>query len=244
MKSEAYLRLKRDESSPWILAKQELLLVILEKFSSHRSEILDVGCGMGGPMRCLEKAGFQVFGIDKYRKAVEFCRKRNLVAKCGLAEKIPFPESSFDVIIALELLEHLNKPPKAIEEFARVLKPNGLLIVSVPAFNFFWNALDEMSRHFKRYTASILKKEINPVFEPLKVSYIFFSAFFPMLVLRFFRKSFKEKKGELFKDEFPDKLKFFEALILVLFRFENFLLKWIDFPFGVGVVGVFKNNKQ
>lgn len=244
IKKKNYHRyLLRIESSSWNLAKRELTLSILRRLTKSTDEFLDIGCGMGGIMEYLERNGFKIWGLDKDKQAVEFCQKRGLFVKEGLAGKLPFMDNSFDAVIALELMEHLEKPRQAVYEFSRVLKPSGFLIVSMPAFNFFWNNLDKTSGHVKRYTISLLKKELGFLFKPMKISYLYFSAFWPMLILRAFRKIFKEKKGRLLEDEFPSKPKFVERWILVLFRVENFLLRWINFPFGVGIIGVFRNKK-
>lgn len=243
MDEKEYQHLLVTETSPWVLAKNELILSFLKRFSFPRAKVLDVGCGMGGLMLYLQKNGFKVQGIDCYQGAVKFCQQRGLAVKKSGAESLPYPKNRFDLIIASELIEHLKEPVKAIAEFSRVLKPKGLLILTVPAFSFLWHETDVAAHHVKRYCVDLLETEAGKHFKTIKLSYIFFFAFLPMFLLRFFRRFFKEKKGKRLRDEFAGKPKILEKIILFLFRIENFFLCWIDFPFGVGIIGVFRNKK-
>jgi len=98
-----------------------------------KGKLLDVGCALGFFLEEAKKAGFEVVGIDTSDYAVEYCRKRGLkeIFK-GSLEKASFRPESFDVVIALHVLEHTPHPKKLLLEIKRVLKSNGLLLLGVP----------------------------------------------------------------------------------------------------------------
>jgi len=102
---------------------------------------LDAGCGSGYFSRMLTASGLIVHGIDASRPMVEMAR--DLAGEASLSdvvvfdtvtsvESLPFPDHHFDGCICLSVLEYLDHPNLCLDEFQRVLKPGGLLILSVP----------------------------------------------------------------------------------------------------------------
>ncbi len=118
---------------------------LLERISNlKKGKILDVGCGNCRNLLIFAKKGFECYGIDfsknmlKYAK--EFCSKNKIKVnlKYGLAEKIPFKDNSFDYVLSIAVLHHLNTKElreKAVEEIYRVLKKKGIALIS--AWNKF-----------------------------------------------------------------------------------------------------------
>lgn len=99
--------------------------------------VLDAGCGSGYGSEMLIKAGAKkVYGVDICPESIEYCRthhkQANLVFQVGDLTKIDFPDQTFDLICAFEVIEHIEDYKRAMREFYRVLKPNGLLIISTP----------------------------------------------------------------------------------------------------------------
>ncbi len=95
-----------------------------------KAEILDVGCGSGFFMLML---GERVTGID-VAENIEICKRRELsrVFATDIEKRFPFENASFDVVTLLEVLEHLRKPEFTLKEIFRVLKPEGVLVLSTP----------------------------------------------------------------------------------------------------------------
>ena len=90
--------------------------------------VLDVGCGIG---EFLDRYPNGI-GVDINPFAVDHCRQRGHQCSVAAADKLPFTDEQFCGILASNILEHLHNPEKAVSEFARVIKPNGTLVITVP----------------------------------------------------------------------------------------------------------------
>ena len=98
------------------------------------STVLDVGCGNGKNVKYLLDNDIKAYGIDFSEKLVEVCKRKKLDVKVGNALKIPFDDNSFDNIISIAVIHHLQKEEeriKAINEMIRVCKNNGKILISV-----------------------------------------------------------------------------------------------------------------
>jgi SAM-dependent methyltransferase len=120
---------------------------MLESFlPDQRHSLLDVGCNVGEALRWAHSMGFKhLYGIDINKAAVDTARTRladiddNLHLIHGSADEIPLPGESVDLVLCLEVLEHVPEGLRspAVAEIARVLRPKGRLILSVPHRGFF-----------------------------------------------------------------------------------------------------------
>lgn len=105
---------------------------------SAGDRVLDVACGTGEWLRAAHDLGAQVSGIDLSQKAIEFCRANNPDGRflCQGAEKLPFEDNSFDWLTCFGSLEHFPDKPASMREMARVVKPGGQVLISVPNSDF------------------------------------------------------------------------------------------------------------
>ena len=100
------------------------------------AKILDVGCGTGKLIKFLNKNGFTTYGCDTAITAVNFTNKinRKKVATVASAEKLPYKNNAFDLLLSISTIEHLTKTQvnKFLKEARRVLKPNGFIFIVTP----------------------------------------------------------------------------------------------------------------
>jgi len=178
----------------WFVGRRGLALRLLRKYLSvTKPDVLDLGCGTGVVLRELSSWARPV-GLDMSEKALGYCRQRQLGDLVqGDGVKLPFQEGSFDAIIGLDIFEHIEDDRAAFAEAYRVLRPGGVVVLSVPAFKSLWGPHDVALHHFRRYRAPEVKARLAEAgFEPVRVGYsVFF--LFPIVVL--WRMFEKRKKG-------------------------------------------------
>ena len=123
----ALLRHESKTKLPWVVEK-----INLHFKSTAPNRILDIGCGGGFLSNALAETGFQVTGIDASPESLRVAQAHDSTKTVQYLEadayKIPFPDQSFDVITAMDFLEHVEHPELVVKEVSRLLKPNGLFI--------------------------------------------------------------------------------------------------------------------
>ncbi len=238
MQDEEITQLSKFEDNYWWnQGRRRILCDLLYKQINGRKnlKILDVGCGSGGTSTAFLQFG-QVTGTDFSSLALKFAKNRGLtnVVKSSVTS-IPFSSEKFDIITVLDVIEHVKEDNLVLNEIWRMLKPNGIVVVTVPAFQFLWSEHDVASMHVRRYNNSSIVKVINESkFKIIKISY-FVTFLFPFIAMYrlLIKRKIKEKKAECDFIEFPKLINsFFEKIM----RVENKLLKKINFPFGLSIV--------
>jgi SAM-dependent methyltransferase len=122
-------------------------------------KVLDIGSGAGNMAHHLAQYG-QVFGIDYNSRPLPVAQQRGLPVAQGSGNELPFPAGTFDLVALLDTVEHIPDELGVLYECARVLKPGGKLIVTVPAFMWLWSYNDEINAHERRYTAPELQQKL------------------------------------------------------------------------------------
>jgi len=221
----------------WFVARRRLLESLIEEISHeyNRPRILDVGCGTGINFSVLAKYG-DTFSSDASEEALSFSKGRGidgLVRSQG--ESLPFASSTFNIVTALDVLEHVDDDLKALDELLRVTKDGGVLVITVPAYGFLWSEHDEALHHRRRYAASELRNKLtNAGFEVERITYYITFLFFPILLVRFvqsvLKKSIRAKTSHII---LPGWL---NSLLIAILGFERVLLRRMNFPFGVSIV--------
>lgn len=140
-----------DYSEPISQAKIDAVLANIGK-DEH---VLDYGCGDGQQASLIQRrCAARVVGVDISSIAVELARKRNPALRFEVVEDgkpLPFEKESFDVVFAGDVIEHVLDVPTLLQEWNRVTKQGGLLIVTTPYHGFIKNliiALTCFDRHF------------------------------------------------------------------------------------------------
>lgn len=118
--------------------------------------VLDAGCGTGGLLRRLSglHPGWKWTGVDLSPAACRFARERAGPAteiKEASVTALPFPDASFDAVVSADVLYHVADDAAALREFARVLRPGGVVIINVPAYRWLWSYHDEAVHACRRY---------------------------------------------------------------------------------------------
>ena len=118
----------------WFVGRRAILESFLERIHSALStqhsalKILDVGCGTGANLEMLKQYG-ESEGVDVSDDALEFCRKKGLKVHKGLAEELPFADETFDLVTALDVVEHLDNDIAGLKDMHRILKHGGKTLI-------------------------------------------------------------------------------------------------------------------
>jgi 2-polyprenyl-3-methyl-5-hydroxy-6-metoxy-1,4-benzoquinol methylase len=134
---EDYLRYELANEAPF-LRLQELALRDIGFGGLRPGRILDVGCATGALLYSLKKQGWETAGVELCGPSAEYARNsRGIDVRTSTLERAGFPDRSFDVVHASHLIEHLNDPRSFVREAKRVLKENGVLLISTPNIDGF-----------------------------------------------------------------------------------------------------------
>lgn len=146
----------------------------LSGLKTVKGKVLDVGCGRGAASKAIKKyrPDLAIWGIDVSEASLTQAREDpygvNFVY--GSAYEIPFEDSSFDAVVTFDMMEHLVEPARAIKEFKRVIKPDGILVLSCPTegnittlHGILWrvfgiNLKEKYVGHLQMYTFGQLQK--------------------------------------------------------------------------------------
>ena len=153
------------------------------------------------------------------------------------SEELPFAGEAFDIVTALDVLEHTDDDLLALREIHRVCRNRGLLLATVPAYGFLWSEHDEALKHRRRYTAHELRNKLTITgFEVVRTSYFITSLFFPILALRIWqgiRKNSTHPSTSVVV--LPD---WINNSLVGLLALERRVFQRINLPFGVSIVAL------
>jgi SAM-dependent methyltransferase len=161
---------------PWWQARTRLVMAILERSTiSPPARILDAGCGWGVTLEALESRGYRATGLDVSRQALDrLDRPNRTLIEADLTrpfESAAVADCAFDAVLALDVIEHLDDDAAALKNLARLVRPDGLVVVSVPALPELFSDFDQIQGHRRRYRPDGLRAafeaaglEVNQLF--------------------------------------------------------------------------------
>lgn len=224
----------------WHITKRKICFKLINKYRKTKNniKILDIGCGTGKNLEELSRIG-KAFGIDNSIDAIEFCKEKRGLTNVTLAsaQQTGFSDDFFDVVCMLDVLEHTDDKITLIE-IHRILKPDGLLLITVPAFNFLWSRWDEVLHHRRRYTRDSLGGIIcDANFRVIKISYMYSFLIIPLIIIRFV-------KSIVFNNHYPSDFKIssklLNKLMLAVTALESKLIFKGSVPVGTSLVCISK----
>ena len=202
MNPDEYGKLAAAEEQHWFYkGKRSIVKNWINRYLSLQAVniCLDIGSGTGIFVR--EMSGqCRSFGVEPSQEGLNFTAqnlRKNFIA--ASATDLPFRDESADIITSMDVLEHVENDQRALNEMIRVIKPGGLVVVTVPACPFLMGDWDKSLGHFRRYRLRDFRVLLasQPV-QILHQSYINNVLFFPILIYRFLRRYLRlERLGRL-----------------------------------------------
>ena len=213
----------------------KVLKPYLKSITSAR--ILDLGCGTGFNYLALHPLG-KVWSVDINERALASCKKKEIprLYKGDAQNLSRFSDCSFDAVVAIELLEHLEKDIDCIREVHRILRPGGIFLATVPAHPFLWSSDDDLAHHFRRYTKKQLTTLLSSPFRIRFLSYRYVFLSIPAMAVFLMQKLLRFSGGG-HKNSLTFTPMFANGLLKYLMSIENALLaKGCFLPFGISLI--------
>lgn len=228
----------------WHKAKRKRVVSLIQEFSKQKNpKIADIGCGTGKNVEVFSRIG-TAWGVDPSKDAIAFCKKRKLKhLKLGTIEKTGFTDGSLDIVTILDVLEHIDNEDAAITELKRILKKDGMLVLTVPAFTFLWSQWDVVLHHKRRYTTTQISDLLEKHgFQIQTLSYMYPWLVLPAYLVRFFKS---KNSDEQYASDFQLSHPIVNQLIGIVTDIEQWLMRYIHFPIGTSIICVaFKKGSQ
>ena len=152
---QVYARLYREHW--WWRAREEFLMDMFAHLPlAPQPRVLDIGCGDGLFFDRLIKLGARVEGLESSAELVSAATRQRYPIHLGPFDESFVPDQRYDLVLMLDVLEHLPQPLSALRQAAALLEPKGYLVITVPAFLMLWTAHDVLNHHLTRYTRRTL----------------------------------------------------------------------------------------
>ncbi|MBA2698972.1 MAG: class I SAM-dependent methyltransferase [Nocardioidaceae bacterium] len=215
----------------WYRARAALLHAALGDFLGTPGLVLDVGSA-DGPSVGWMRGQHRRIAIDLDPRGL-----RAGEGVCASALALPFADSTFDVVAAFDVVEHCEPETTAVAELARVLKPGGRLLMSVPAYQWAWSDHDVRAGHYRRYTRPRALAAVATAGLVVRRSTYAFAGVFPFFVAeRLVRRARPARKASPPETTGLTRVpRGLDAVLMGLSRLECRRLRHHDLPFGSSV---------
>ncbi len=228
----------------WFVARRDIVVDVIARHfrPGADAKILDIGCGAGLMLNALGHFG-ETFGMDNAEAAITLSREvfPGTVRFGELPDQVPYPQGSFNLITALDVIEHIDSDVESLKAMHALLVPGGMAVITVPAFMFLWTEFDEINEHKRRYSRAELETKLRQAgFTVEKLSY-FNTLLFPLaLAVRALNRLFKRSGARDLELPNPS----VNAALTRIFRIEKPLLRYMSFPYGVSLMAVVRRSAQ
>jgi SAM-dependent methyltransferase len=242
MRDDVYEEMFRIEDAHWwYVSKQRIVATLIERIARGRwLKIADLGCGCGAMMNRLRDR-HDVVGVDPSPLAIKFSESRGLrVHQGSFPSDIPLEKDAYDIVLLLDVIEHLQDDVAGLRASAAVLKPGGHMIVTVPAYQWLWSDWDELHHHFRRYDARRLQKVL--VAAGMKIQTLSYAntGLFPLAAAARMVHKLARKKHETADMTIPPGP--INGLFREIYSAERGLLGRVPLPFGLSVLAIARRD--
>jgi len=219
----------------WFRVRNDLIIWALGKYGSRVFSFMEIGCGTGFVLQGISR-GFpkiRLVGSEIYPGGIAFAAERIAGGEFMQmdARQIPFI-SEFDAIGAFDLLEHIEEEETVLQQMHQALKPDGLLMLTVPQHRWLWSSVDANACHVRRYSSQELHYKVALAGFTILRSTSFITSLLPfMLISRMLQRSKTDFEGSVHSELRINPIlnRIFEGIL----RLELWLIQMgVSFPVG------------
>lgn len=239
MEAEAYELMASHEAHHWwFRGRRAVVRSLIQRMElPDPARILEAGCGTGGNLAVFESLG-SVAAFEPYEPAASIAQVRYPSAEVregSLPDLLPFDAQSFDLVAALDVLEHIDDDAAALEALISLTKLNGYLVLTVPTHPFLWGTHDRRLHHKRRYHVA----DFWDLCRRGSVDIVYFGPFntllaAPAIAIRVLDKLLPIELRN--QERLPPRL--LNSILSVLFEFEGYLTARGTLPFGLSHAAV------
>ncbi len=233
----------------WFATRTRALFSVLDPVLPPFQEgrrVLDVGCGAGNMFHHLRRYG-QVEGIDSNPKPLAVARARGYSVVEGRGESMPFEDNRFDLVAALDVIEHVPDDLSILRECYRVCRPGGFFVTTVPAFQWLWSPNDEINQHQRRYSKRQLGERLSLAgFAVRRMTFAYFTVFPLAAALILLRRGLNRRPAlaapttdqDAYQVEMEPVSPWLNALLNQVGTAEAWFLRQVNLPFGTTLIAL------
>lgn len=231
-------RVERDHW--WYVARRRILDDLLATLGGSFRDACDVGAGAGSHLPVLRRHAARVTAIDVSLQALGYCRQKGYDEAVSASLEQPLPPAMigrFDLVTAMDVLEHLDDDARGVAALAGLAAPGGRLVITVPAFGWLWGLQDDVSHHRRRYRLRALLDLVRAARLEVWRSTYFNTLLFPPILLARLAMRVRRPSGVRSENEINSPL--INSLLTSVFLGEAALLRrGARFPVGVSALVV------
>lgn len=222
----------------WFVGRRMIIRRVISSLPLPLSpRILDAGCGTGGNLPVWAEFG-EVTGmeLDDYAAAISRARGLGPIYNGSLPDDMPFSTQSFDLVLLLDVLEHIESDCESLRAINSLLAPQGYVVLTVPAFPFLWSEHDEQHHHKRRYVSSNLEQVIREAGLRLVYLTYFNTWLFPVVAAVRLAPRRSPSKQVAHDMQLPGPL--VNRVLQAVFSSERHLVGRVRLPFGVSMLAI------
>lgn len=227
---------RQEQDHWWYVGRRKLFARLIATLGVASDEpVLDIGTSSGTNLRMLRDIGFSdVVGLDFSEQAIRFCAEKGLGAvQQGDITSMPFPDQTFSLVLATDIIEHVDDDALALKEVARVLRPGRSALITVPAFPVLWGFQDDVSGHKRRYRMKALLSRIRDAgLEPRQQFHFNYLLFGPIWLARQIMKVWRHS----YRSESEVNTPFVNRILTSVFDLDISMAPRLAPPFGVSIL--------
>lgn len=238
--SQTYLDVEKKHW--WFVGRRKILgrLIAHELEKAGRKQFdraLEIGCFAGINIEQFKNLASQWSGIEPSEEAGLYAQQTLAGAEIVIGK---FPDvtvsGKFDLILLFDVLEHIEDPVESLKRIRHMLNPGGVLIMTVPAYQWLWTEFDEINQHYRRYTAQMLQEQLSVAdINDSRVGYFNALLFIPAVCERLLSK-YRSRSAQSDKISIPTPL--LNRLLDWIFSLESFIVPYRFFPYGLSVISI------